>query len=62
MSAGKDKTVSMKAGTSVHGRALHSGITLPKQADLALEHSSDTLIGLLFWANYLAFLSLSYYM
>lgn len=45
-----------------HPRALHSGITLPRQADPALEPSSDTLIGLLFLANYLAFLNLSYYM
>lgn len=29
------------------------------EADLALEHSSDTLTGLLSLANYLAFLSLS---
>lgn len=45
-----------------HPRALHSGITLPRQADPALEPSSDTLIGLLFLANFLAFLNLSYYM
>ena len=32
---------------------------LPRQADLALERSSDTLIGLLLLANYWAFLSLS---